>query len=159
MGRKKKERIVADIDSLNFVKRELKHYTALKEECQKFEHERMSLLQKIGFVTSFYESTSFPVPEMFQHRDCAIFDKALVEDFLEKREVLYLLDHGFWLLDEETREVMEDLYTRNISWEDIIKQRGLSRMTLCRKRNSGLNEMALWIDRYFRWKIEVQYCK
>ena len=159
MGRKKKKRIIADADSLNFVKRELKQYAALKEECQRFENERTSLLQKIGFDACFYEAHSFPVSELFQHRDCAIFDKIAIEDFLQKREVLYLLEHGFWLLDEETREIMEDLYIRNISWEDIIKQRRLSRMTLCRKRNYGLNEMALWIDQYFRWKVEVQYCK
>lgn len=60
-------------------------------------------------------------------------------------------------MEPETKAVMEDLYYRGMSWAEVMEKHTISRMTLCRARNKGLNNIAVYVGNYFRWKAEQLY--
>lgn len=79
------------------------------------------------------------------------------ELYLAAKETVYLIEHGIWRMEAGVKAVMEDLYYRGMPWAEVTKKHNISRMTLCRTKNRGLNELAVYAGSYFQWKVEQLY--
>lgn len=157
MGRAKKERAKADTDSLNYVKREIRQYWKLKEQCSSFEKTRPHLLQAANIDPDIFCPECYPSREMLLFSEVPEADRQSVELYLSAKETVYLIEHGIWQLEAGVKAVMEDLYYRGMPWEEVMQKHNISRMTLCRTKNRGLNEIAVYAGSYFQWKVEQLY--
>lgn len=157
MGRAKKERAKADTDSLNYVKREIRQYWKLKEQCSSFEKTRPHLLQAANIVPDIFCPECYPSREMLLFSEVPEADRQSVELYLSAKETVYLIEHGIWQLETGVKAVMEDLYYRGMPWAEVMQKHNISRMTLCRMNNRGLNEIAVYAGSYFQWKVEQLY--
>ena len=157
MGRAKKERAKADTDSLNYVKREIRQYWKLKEQCSSFEKTRPHLLQAANIDPDIFCPECYPSREMLLFSEVPEADRHSVELYLSAKETVYLIEHGIWQLETGVKAVMEDLYYRGMPWAEVMQKHNISRMTLCRMKNRGLNEIAVYAGSYFQWKVEQLY--
>lgn len=154
MGRAKKERTKADTDSLNYVKREIRQYWKLKEQCSSFEKTRPHLLQAANIDPDIFCPECYPSREMLLFSEVPEADRQSVELYLSAKETVYLIEHGIWQLEAGVKAVMEDLYYRGMPWPEVMQKHNFSRMTLCRTKNRRLNEIAVYAGSYFQRKVE-----
>ncbi len=157
MGRTKKNQAKADIDSLNYVKREIRQYWKLKERCSSFENSRPHLLQAANIAPDSFCPECYPSKEMILFSEVPEADRQAVEIYLAVKETVYLIEHCIWQMEAGVKAVMEDLYYREMSWAEVMQKHNISRMTLCRTKNRGLNEIAVYAGSYFQWKVEQLY--
>lgn len=156
MGRHKIERETAPEKSIQFIKGELKQYRKHKELCDRIENTRPGLLASAGIAPELFESDSVPTPQMFPMMVLPLKDAKEITAYLEAKESVYIIEHGIAMIEDElTRAVVTKLYCHKLTWEEIIRQECVSRMTLCRARNKGLTELALWADSYLLWKVKM----
>jgi len=62
-------------------------------------------------------------------------------------------------MEAGVKAVMEDLYYRGMSWAEVMQKHNISRMALCRTKNRGLNEIAVYTGSYFQWKGDSFICE
>lgn len=66
---------------------------------------------------------------------------------------MYLLEYGIGKLDEPVKAVAEALFLMHLSWEKVMKKQCLSRMTVCRYRETAINQIVPGVDSYMDWKV------
>lgn len=155
MGRKKIVKPEATAESVAYTMTAIKEYSKLKSDCAKIETEHASMIRRGRLNTTAFHSDSEPTEDTFA--DPAVYEQTIMDDYLDMKEKVYLLERGIKELDERYREIAEMLFIEKRSWEDILSECCVSRMTLSRMRNEAINRIALSVDAYMEWKVQCLF--
>lgn len=153
MGRVTKQRAEADKESWQFVERAIASYAEMKQFCRRFEQEQEGLIKAAGIHPELFRAECYPSAKMLIVPDVTEADAPALEEYLGVKETVYLLEHGIMKLDGRTREIAEDLFINNLSWESVIEKRNISRMTVSRERKKALEKIVLEVDAFMKWKV------
>lgn len=154
MGRHKKVMLEPTAEGIDYTLRAINGYPKMRQFCDEFEKRYPSLLQKGNINAEAFNDMECLSTDTFIMPDLAPCDSGLINEYLEKREKVYLLEYGVKKLNTNIRPIAENLFIQRLTWEDVMKKHSISRMTVCRIRKAAINEIAYVVDSYMIWKVQ-----
>lgn len=157
MGRRKKEEISVSQEGIAYIKKVIKEYTKLNAFCKGLEVARPTLFRQGNISIEAFRADAYPSEELLVVPAVPGQSYELLEDYLDAKEKVYLLEHGIWMMEGRTKEVATALFLKRKSWEKTIEEQHISRMTLDRERNKAITLLAREVDTYMEWKVRNIY--
>lgn len=154
MGRHRKIVLEPTAEGIEYTLRAIQGYPKMRQFCDEFEKRHPSLLQKGNINTAAFNDMECLSIDTFVMPDLAPCDSGIVDEYLENREKVYLLEYGVMKLNANIRPIAENLFIQRFTWDYVIKKHNISRMTVCRMRKAAINEIALVVDSYMIWKVQ-----
>lgn len=154
MGRHKKTVLEPTAEGIAYTLRAIQRYPKMCQFCDEFEKRYPSLLQKGNINAEAFNDMECLSTDTFVMPDLAPCDSGMVDEYLENREKVYLLEYGVMKLNIDIRPIAENLFIQRLTWDDVMKRHNISRMTVCRIRKAAINEIAYVVDSYMIWKAK-----
>lgn len=157
MGRKKKEVRAASEEAVKFVKDAVRNYRDMEEKCGEFERKHPSIIKRSKINPDSFVIGGRNIEETFVIPRAAPGDQEMMDAYLSDKEKVFLLERGISILDEGYRQLAEDFFIAKLSRAELEAKWHLSQATLTRQRNAIINNLALEVDDYMRWKTEYLF--
>lgn len=152
MGRRKIVREYASDEGITYVKTTIRDYKRMRKFCDDTERNNPSLLQRGGINLSAFNPELTPSEETFVTP--IVYDQKKMDEYLDEKEKIYLLESGIYNLEDRHKEVAYMLFIEGASWKETMEIHCISKMTLCRIRKEAINQIALFVDQYMQWKAK-----
>lgn len=141
---------------LNEIKKE---YQNMKESCALFEREHGSFCRRISLDLDAFDRKlhpGHPAQEIFQMANLSDRDRAMLGEYLDRREKMYLLEQCVSAVeDEDIRRIAAAYYLDRKSQLGIAVAIGHSKSYVSKKLDKAEKDMAETIDQYFAWKYSI----
>lgn len=157
MGRKKKDRKTATPEAKQYVLSVLKRIHEIDTYCEMVEQGRPVMLQRGNIEPQFFDASMGMSTASFVDPQMAECDQDDMDRYLAEKEHQYLLRKGMQILNAEGREFMQDMFVQKMDRCNMMRKWHLSQSTLTRYRNETINQLALFVDEYMRWKVETLF--
>lgn len=157
MGRPRKEIIVADVDSINYIQRVISKYKELKGYCMQFEAEHPTLLCFADIHPEAFSADCTANQKMLSRVETSVVDEPFIEEYLYAKEQVYLLEHGVMRLDGIEKQVAQMLFMEQEHWSKVADALCVSKAALFRIRKTAILKIAVGVDSYMQWKVEQIY--
>ena len=142
---------------VQYIRACIQNYERAKTLITAYEKKRRTLLKMGNLDTAAFHPESYPTDKMLVEPSVPEWERGALEEYLYALEQVYLLEHGIWELEGEQAELAEDMLLRRRSREQLMQKWHLSQATLTRRKNQIIQELAIGVELFFRWKTERMY--
>lgn len=159
MGRPKKKTYEASQAFMDLTTELIRDYPSNKAYCEKYEYTHKGLLQKLA-LTEIYTVGAYEEP-FIQYRAAEGREKEALEDYLDAKKKVYLLEHHINGMDDaQMQAVAVSLFLERKpqkSAQICVEGYMLSARTVCREKQRAIQYLAWCIEGYATWEAEALF--